>query len=94
MKVPKFTVGDVIWIKWEDHYHNYTAGWSDADGRKEAGGYSPMFCETVGFVLNDDGKNVALAISKDIEGNYSNGGYSVKIKRTIVDYKVLKKGKK
>lgn len=92
MKIPKFTPGDIIWIKWEDHYHNYIAGWTSEDGRTEGGGYTPMYCETVGFVLNDNGKNVALALTMG-EAGESNGGYAVKIKKTIVDWKIVRKQK-
>lgn len=93
MKVPKFNKGDIIWIEWEDHYHNYTAGWTNDDGRDAAGGFSPMYCESVGFVIHDDGRNVALAISHDQAGS-TNGGYAVKIKSTIRNFKVLKKAKR
>lgn len=92
MKVPKFNEGDIVWIRWEDHFHNYTAGWMGEDERKEAGGFEPVFCETVGFVLKDTGKNIALAMTAS--DGVSNGGYAVKIKSCITAYKLLKKAKK
>lgn len=59
--------------------------------REAVGGFAPIFCETVGFVLSDNGKNVALAMTAS--DGVSNGGYAVKIKSCIVNYKILKKAK-
>ena len=90
----KFNVGDIVWIKWEDHYHNYTAGWHSEEDRVKTGQYSdPIYIETVGIVLRDDKHRVVLTPTFAPDDQYSNGGWAVKIKKCIVDHKILKKAK-
>lgn len=85
----KFNKGDIVWIKWEDHYHCYVSGWQTKKNRKELEVHKPLFCETVGFVVLDNKHRVGLVPT--LSDNHSNGGIAVKMKRCIVKYKVLKK---
>jgi hypothetical protein len=87
----KFNQGDIVWVKWEDHYHDYTQGWQDIDFQD-----SSFFCETVGFVVKDS--PTRLYLSGTISNNegqdrkYS-GGVSCKLKNSIVAHKILRKFK-
>lgn len=83
----KFKVGDLVWVKWEDHFHEYTPGWCEYDVDD-----SPVYCETVGWVIKDTPKRLTLAGTKGHTGHVPvfNGGYSVKVKSCIVKFKVLK----
>ena len=89
---PKINIGDLVYIKWEDHYHNYTAGWMDARMREAAAeGFSPVYCETAGFCVHNSPDKIGLAPSWCDED--TNGGIAVKLKKTIVEVKVYRKRK-
>lgn len=87
----KFKLGDIVWIRWEDHYHCYNAGWQNKKNRKELEIHKPLFCETVGFVVLDTKARIGLVPT--YSDGQSNGGVAVKMKRCIVAHKVLKKAK-
>lgn len=83
----KFNVGDIVWIKWEDHYHDYTQGWRDRANADT----DPLYCETVGFVVFDTKDRIGLSATTQVHDQRFSGGLAVKLKRCIIASKVLKR---
>lgn len=81
-------IGDLVWIKWEDHWSNQKGGWTSL----EKVHLDPMLCETVGWVIGM--KNGRIATTQTHDGQqdpYIHGHYMVCPIRMIMDIKVLKK---
>lgn len=83
--------GDLVWIKWEDHYAFDRAGWVDQSTIT----IDPLMCETVGWVTKQDKDRIATSPSHDGQFNPNiSASVSVCPKRMIVEIKVLKKTNK
>lgn len=84
-------IGDLVWIKWEDHYSCGNGGWMKQDKVD----LTPMLCETVGFVLRQDKYRLATTAGHDGQVDpFVHGNYMVCPKRMIIDFKILRKAGK
>jgi hypothetical protein len=81
-------IGDLVWIKWEDHYSYGGGGWTN----RNKVSVDPMYCETVGYVIGQDKQRLATTPSHDGQEDPNiAAGYSVAPKRMIIDIKILRK---
>lgn len=87
MKVPKFNLGDLVLIEWEDHYNSGQMGWANVSSFENG----PMYIETVGFVIADNNDRVALSPTRHDDGEHVEycGGASVRIKKDIKHVQIL-----
>jgi hypothetical protein len=70
----------IVRVKWWDH--NSQFGWH----RPEE--YRPLACETVGFLVFEDKKVIALALNKDESGSVAE--VTTIIKREIIEREDIK----
>lgn len=92
VKGVKISVGDCVYIRWEDHYGVSNGGWMDDDKVTIA----PLVCETVGWIVKQNKKRLATVHSHD--GQFPKPGvsasYSVCPLRVITSIKVIQKNKR
>jgi hypothetical protein len=86
----KFNKGDLIWIQWEDHFHDYTQGWRDVEDMDT----ERVIIQSTGFVLKDTPTHVYFSGTFQEHDDRFSGGYSAKLKNCILKHKVLMKAKK
>lgn len=87
MKVQR---GDLVHIRWEDHYCYGRGGWRDSHKVD----ISPLICETVGWVVAQDKERLATAAGHDgqMPNPSINGHVNVCPKNMIKSLRIIKKG--
>lgn len=85
-------IGDLIYIKWEDHCSYDGSGWRHI--KSIAKGLTGNMCETVGFVIDMTPEHITTVahISKDDDGgDYDGSHVATRLRRAIVRGKIIKR---